>query len=103
MLVILETFSDEFRVLAAEVLTYFFKGHSGTDMVRIFKELGGSEKLMGLLMTTSSNEALKTRLLICLQNLTATENQDVLSELSDRGVIHLLLQMLVQVMKESGV
>jgi len=53
LLVILETFSDEFRVLAAEVLTYFFKGQAGTDMVRIFKELGGSEKLMGLLMTTS--------------------------------------------------
>ena len=31
LLVIIETFSDEFRVLAAEVLTYFFKGQAGTD------------------------------------------------------------------------
>lgn len=72
-------------------------------MIRIFKELGGSEKLMGLLMTSSTHtEALKTRLLICLQTLTSGENQDILSELSDLGVIHLLLNMLVTVMKETG-
>ncbi len=71
--------------------------------MRIFKELGGSEKLMGLLMTTSTHsEALKTRLLICLQTLTSGENQDILCELSDLGAIHLLLNMLVVTMKETG-
>jgi hypothetical protein len=58
---------------------------------------------MGLLMTTSAHsELLKTRLLICLQSLTSSENQDILSELSDLGVVHVLLNMLVLTMKERG-
>jgi len=54
-------------------------------------------------MTTSTHsEALKTRLLICLQALTSGENQEILSELSDLGAIHLLLNMLVTTMKENN-
>ena len=56
---------------------------------------------MGLLMTTGEpggkglSGELRTRLLVCLQTLTAGENQEVIGELSDLGVIHLLLNMLV--------
>ena len=54
LLIILETFSDEFRVLSAEVFSYFFKGR-GTDMVKLFKELGGSEKLIAQLMSSTES------------------------------------------------
>lgn len=73
------------------------------EFVRIFKELGGSEKLTGLLMTAGANcEQLKIRMLICFQTLTSGENQEILAELSDLGLIHLLLNMLVATFKESG-
>lgn len=103
LLVILETFSDDFRVLAAETLTHLLRGAGQADQVRIFKDLGGSEKLMSLLMTTSAHsEQLKVRLLACLQTLTSGENQDILQELFDLGAIHLLLNLLVQTSKETA-
>ena len=102
LLVILESFSDDFRVLAAETLTHLLRGAGQADQVRIFKELGGSEKLMSLLMTTSAHsDQLKVRLLVCLQTLTSGENQDILQELFDLGAIHLLLNLLVQTSKET--
>ena len=89
-------------MLAAETLTHLLRGAGQADQVRIFKELGGSEKLMSLLMTTSAHsDQLKVRLLVCLQTLTSGENQDILQELFDLGAIHLLLNLLVQTSKET--
>ena len=53
LLLILETFADEFRILASDTITYLFRYNSSGDLIKIFRELGGSEKLMGLLMTCS--------------------------------------------------
>jgi len=55
LLIILETFSDEFRILASDTLTYLFRYNNSGDLVKIFRELGGSEKLMGLLMICSGS------------------------------------------------
>ena len=92
LLTIIESFSDDFRALAAETLTYIFRSSFALgqhESVRIFKDLGGSEKLTALLMT--SKEAVRTRLLLCLQTLTGSEDQDIFSELRDLGIIPLLL------------
>jgi len=50
----LESFSDDFRILASDTLTYLFRYNTSGELVNIFRELGGSEKLMGLLMTCSN-------------------------------------------------
>ena len=65
LLQIIETFSDDFRKLAAETLTYMLRNErSSNDILRLFKELGGSEKLIGL-MTSTENVAVRARLLVC--------------------------------------
>ena len=65
LLQIIERFSDDFRNLAAETLTYMLRSEKTTqDILRLFKELGGSEKLIGL-MISSENESVKARLLVC--------------------------------------
>lgn len=69
------------------------------DILRLFKELGGSEKLIGL-MTTTVSETVRARLLVCFQTLTSGENQDILAELRDLQFVPILLKMLVS--KESS-
>jgi len=67
LLLIIESFSDDFRKLAAEALTYMIRDESegGTaDILRLFKELGGCEKLIGL-MTSTSSDSVRARLIIC--------------------------------------
>ena len=99
LLIIIEQFSEEFKALAAEVLTYLFRSsiqNDSNDSLRIFKEQGGSEKLIALLMTCSTKqEHVRARLLLCFQTLTSGEDQDILGELRDLGIIPLLLNMLV--------
>jgi len=53
LLQIIETFSDDFRKLAAETLTYMLRNERNSlDVLRLFKEMGGSEKLIGLMTST---------------------------------------------------
>lgn len=65
LLQIIETFSDDFRKLAAETLTHMLRNErTSHDILRLFKELGGSEKLIGL-MTSTQNLTVRARLLVC--------------------------------------
>ena len=74
LLQIIETFSDDFRKLAAETLTYMLRNERQShDILRLFKELGGSEKLIGL-MTTTQNVTVRARLLVCFQTITSCED-----------------------------
>ena len=55
LLQIIEGFSDEFRKLAAETLTHMLRNealYSTMDILRLFKDLGGNEKLIALMTTT---------------------------------------------------
>ena len=53
LLQIIETFSDDFRKLAAETLTYMLRNERAShDILRLFKDLGGAEKLIGLIAST---------------------------------------------------
>ena len=67
LLQIIENFSDDFRKLAAETLTYMLRSEVGfsMDILRIFKELGGNEKLISL-MTSTKSENVRGRLLVLL-------------------------------------
>jgi hypothetical protein len=66
------------------------------EVIRIFKELGGCEKLVGVLTSTQS-EAVRARLLVCFQTLTsAGEDQELLNLLKDLNFIPLILEMLQQ-------
>ena len=75
LLQIIEGFSDDFRKLAAETLTYMLRTEAGFSMdnLRLFKELGGSEKLISL-MTSTKSENVRGRLLVLLQTLTSGED-----------------------------
>jgi len=65
LLQIIEGFSDDFRKLAAETLTYMVRVEGQTqDILRLFKELGGSEKLIQL-MTQTESKTVRSRLLVC--------------------------------------
>lgn len=73
LLQIIETFSDDFRKLAAETLTYMLRNERQQhDVLRLFKELGGSEKLIGL-MTSTESKTVRARMLICFQTITSSE------------------------------
>ncbi len=67
LLKILEGFSDDFRKLAADTLTFMLRSELGfsMDILRLFKELGGNEKLISL-MTVTKSENVKGRLLVLL-------------------------------------
>ena len=55
LLQIIEGFSDEFRKLAAETLTHMLRNEAQNqtmDILRLFKELGGCEKLINLMAIT---------------------------------------------------
>jgi hypothetical protein len=67
LLKILEGFSDDFRKLAADTLTFMLRSELGfsMDILRLFKELGGNEKLISL-MTGTKSENVKGRLLVLL-------------------------------------
>lgn len=93
LLQIVETFSDDFRKLAAETLTYMLRNERHNhDMLRLFKELGGSEKLIGL-MTSTQSSTVRARLLVCFQTITSGEDQDILAELRDLNFVPILLQL----------
>jgi hypothetical protein len=67
LLRIMEGFSDDFRKLAADTLTFMLRSEVGfsMDILRLFKELGGNEKLINL-MTGTKSENVKGRLLVLL-------------------------------------
>ena len=65
-------------------------------MLRLFKDLGGSEKLIGL-MTSTESKTVRARLLVCFQTITSGEDQDVLAELKDLNLVPILLQLLVAI------
>ena len=67
LLQIIENFSDDFRKLASETLTYMLRSeiNFSMDILRLFKELGGSEKLISL-MTSTKSENVRGRLLVLL-------------------------------------
>ena len=91
LLQIIETFSDDFRKLAAETLTHMLRNERNThDILRLFKDLGGSEKLIGL-MTSTQNTTVRARLLVCFQTITSVEDQDILAELKDHNLVQILL------------
>lgn len=98
LLQIMETFADDFRKLAADTLTYMLRSEVGfsMDILRLFKELGGSEKLITL-MTSTKSENVKGRLLVLLQTLTSGDDQDILADLHDLNIVPLLLQLLVAI------
>jgi len=97
LLQIIEGFSDDFRKLAAETLTYMVRVEGQTqDILRLFKELGGSEKLIQL-MTQTESKTVRSRLLVCFQTITSGEDQDILAELRDLSIVTILLQFLVQI------
>ena len=74
LLQIIEGFSDDFRKLAAETLTYMVRNEGQTqDILRLFKELGGSEKLVSL-MTQTESKTVRARLLVCFQTITSGED-----------------------------
>ena len=65
-------------------------------MLRLFKDLGGSEKLIGL-MTSTESKTVRARLLVCFQTITSGEDQDILAELKDLNLVPILLQLLVAI------
>jgi len=67
LLKIMEGFSDDFKKLAADTLTYMLRSEIGfsMDIIRLFKELGGNEKIISL-MTGTKSENVKGRLLVLL-------------------------------------
>lgn len=67
LLQIMEGFADDFRKLAADTLTFMLRSEVGfsMDILRLFKELGGNEKLIAL-MTSTKSENVKGRLLVLL-------------------------------------
>ena len=94
LLQIVETFSDDFRKLAAITLTLMLRNErSSHDILRLFKELGGNEKLIGL-MTTTQNMEVRGRLLACFQTITSCEDQDILAELKDLNLVPIMLQFI---------
>lgn len=66
------------------------------DILRLFKELGGNEKLIAL-MTSTKSENVKGRLLVLIQTLTSGEDQDILAELHGLNIVPLLLQLIVAI------
>ena len=97
LLQIIEGFSDDFRKLAAETLTYMVRMEGQTqDILRLFKELGGSEKLVQL-MTQTESKTVRSRLLVCFQTITSGSDQDILTDLRDLSIVTILLQFLVQI------
>jgi len=67
LLQIMATSSDDFRKLAADTLTFMIKSEVGfsMDILRLFKELGGCDKLISL-MTNNKSENVRGRLLVLL-------------------------------------
>ena len=59
-------------------------------MLRLFKELGGSEKLIGL-MTSTESKTVRARILVCFQTITSGEDQDILAELKDLNLVPIML------------
>lgn len=97
LLRIIETFSDEFRKLAAETLTHMLRNErQSLDILRLFKELGGSEKLISLMTSTQSSNV-RARILVCFQTITSMEDQDILAELKDLNIVPILLQLVVAI------
>ena len=65
LLQIIEGFSDDFRKLAAETLTYMVRNEGQSqDILKLFKDLGGCEKLIQL-MANSQSKTVRARLLVC--------------------------------------
>lgn len=74
LLRIIETFSDDFRKLAAETLTHMLRNERQShDILRLFKDLGGSEKLISL-MTSTQSTTVRARILVCFQTITSNED-----------------------------
>lgn len=83
--------------MAAETLTYMFRNERQShDVLRLFKDLGGSEKLIGL-MTSTQNVTVRARLLVCFQTITSCEDQDVLAEFKDLNLVPIMLQLIVAI------
>jgi hypothetical protein len=72
---ILASSNVDFTKLAADTLTFMIKSELGfsMDILRLFRELGGCDKVISLL-TTSKSEPVRGRLLMLLQTMTSGDD-----------------------------
>lgn len=95
LLRIVEEFSDELKILGSGALNMLSRDK---DVQGLFKQFGACEKLIGQLVTTQ-NDQVRQNILGCFQTLTAVagaaDDFDLLVEMRNLHLIHILLDMLM--------
>ncbi|CDW74066.1 serine threonine-protein kinase nek10 [Stylonychia lemnae] len=90
LLRIIDEFPDEYKVLAAGALTHLCRDN---EILNLFKQFGGSEKLI-IQLNQTTNDQVKLSILVCFQTVTS-DDYDILVDMRNLNLVQIILDLLV--------